>query len=63
MIGIVGVALGEAGVSISSMDVDPSRTEGTALMVLSTDRAIPDDTFARLQATGGILDIHRITCV
>src|SRR3984893_8720033 len=62
MIGLVGVALGEAGVSISSMDVDPSRTEGTALMVLSTDRAIPDDTFARLQATDGILDIHRITC-
>ena len=28
MIGVVGVALGEAGVSISSMAVDPSRTEG-----------------------------------
>ena len=63
MIGVVGVALGEAGVSISSMDVDPSRTEGTALMVLSTDRAIPDDAFATLRATDGILDIHRITCV
>jgi hypothetical protein len=32
-------------------------------MVLSTDRAIPDDAFARLQATDGILAIHRITCV
>jgi len=63
MIGLVGTVLGEAGVSISSMDVDPSRTEGTALMVLSTDRAVPDEVFARLRAAGGILDIHRITCV
>ncbi len=63
MIGVVGMVLGDAGVSISSMDVDPSRTEGTALMVLSTDRAIPDEAFTKLQATDGILDIHRITCV
>lgn len=63
MIGVVGVALGEAGVSISSMAVGPSRTGNTALMVLSTDRHIPDDTFALLQASDGILDIHRITSV
>ena len=63
MIGVVGVVLGDAGVSISSMDVHRSRTEGTALMVLSTDRAIPDEAFATLQDTDGILDIHRITCV
>jgi D-3-phosphoglycerate dehydrogenase / 2-oxoglutarate reductase len=63
MIGVVGMVLGDADVSISSMDVDPSRTEGTALMVLSTDRAIPDDAFATLRTTDGILDIHRITCV
>ena len=62
MIGVVGTALGEAGVSIDSMDVDPSRTEGTALMVLATDRAVPDETIARLRATDGLLDIHRITC-
>ncbi|HUO49791.1 MAG TPA: phosphoglycerate dehydrogenase [Acidimicrobiales bacterium] len=63
MIGLVGVALGEAGVSISSMAVGPSTTGNTALMVLSTDRAVPDDTFARLRASDGILDIHRITSV
>jgi len=63
MIGVVGTALGQAGVSISSMDVDPSRTDGTALMVLSTDRAVPDDTFALLQAADGIVDIHRIASV
>ena len=63
MIGVVGLALGEADVSISSMAVGPSRVGNTALMVLSTDRAVPDDTFARLRAADGILDIHRITSV
>jgi D-3-phosphoglycerate dehydrogenase len=63
MIGVVGTALGEAEVSISSMAVGPSRTGNTALMVLSTDRHVPDDTFALLQASEGILDIHRITSV
>jgi D-3-phosphoglycerate dehydrogenase / 2-oxoglutarate reductase len=61
MIGVVGMALGEAEVSISSMAVGPSRTGNTALMVLTTDRRVPDDTFALLQASDGILDIHRIT--
>ena len=61
MIGVVGTALGEAGVSISSMAVGPSRTGNTALMVLSTDGRVPDDTFVLLQASEGILDIHRIT--
>jgi D-3-phosphoglycerate dehydrogenase len=63
MIGVVGVVLGEAGVSISSMAVGPSRAANTALMVLSTDRSVPDDAFARLRAADGILDIHRITSV
>jgi D-3-phosphoglycerate dehydrogenase len=63
MIGLVGVALGEAGVSISSMAVGPSTTGNTALMVLSTDTPVPDDTFARLRASEGIVDIHRITSV
>ncbi len=60
MIGAVGTALGDAGVSISSMAVGPSRTGATALMVLSTDRPIPDATIDRLRSTPGILDIHRI---
>ena len=63
MIGVVGVILGEADVSISSMAVGPSRAANTALMVLSTDRSVPDDAFARLRAADGILDIHRITSV
>ena len=61
MIGVVGTALGEAGVSISSMAVGPSEAGNTALMVLSTQGHVPDDTFALLQASDGIIDIHRIT--
>ena len=63
MIGVVGTALGAADVSISSMAVGQSRTGNTALMVLSTDRYVPDDTFAQLQRSEGILDIHRIASV
>ena len=63
MIGVVGTALGEAEVSISSMAVAPSRTGNTAMMVLTTDRHVPDDTLSLIQATDGILDVHRITSV
>ena len=63
MIGMVGTALGEAGVSIDSMNVHPTRNAGTALMVLATSHAVSDETIALLRATDGILDIHRITCV
>jgi D-3-phosphoglycerate dehydrogenase len=62
MVGVVGTALGEAGVSISSMAVGPSRTAPTALMVLSTDRSVPDETLAALSSSVGILDVHRISC-
>jgi D-3-phosphoglycerate dehydrogenase len=61
MIGVVGFELGEAGVSISSMTVGPSANANTALMVLSTDRQVPDETFERLKAADGILDLHRVT--
>jgi len=60
MIGVVGVALGDAGVSISSMAVGPS-PDGTALMVLATDRPAPDEAIARLQADPGIHELHRVS--
>ncbi|MCL4413751.1 MAG: phosphoglycerate dehydrogenase [Actinobacteria bacterium] len=63
MIGVVGTILGDAGISISSMAVGPSRTGNTALMVLSTDRQVPDEAFAALKSSGGILDLHRIASV
>jgi D-3-phosphoglycerate dehydrogenase len=61
MIGVIGTELGTAGVSISSMTVGPSEGRKTALMVLSTDRQVPDETFERLKEADGILDIHRVT--
>jgi D-3-phosphoglycerate dehydrogenase len=61
MIGMVGVALGEAGVSISSMAVGPDLRTKTALMVLSTEIPTPSEVIERLRDTDGIQDIHLIT--
>ena len=61
MIGLVGVALGEAGISISSMAVGPDPRTKTALMVLSTEQPTPQDVVERLRDTDGIQDIHLIT--
>ncbi|MHB8219544.1 MAG: phosphoglycerate dehydrogenase [Acidimicrobiales bacterium] len=61
MVGVVGLALGDAAISISSMAVGPSPDTGTALMVLSTGEPVSDDVLARLSSSGGIIDLHRIS--
>jgi D-3-phosphoglycerate dehydrogenase len=61
MIGIVGVALGEANISIGSMAVGPDVSSTTALMVLSTETPTPSSVIERLRGTSGIQDIHLIT--
>jgi D-3-phosphoglycerate dehydrogenase len=61
MIGIVGHALGEADISISSMAVGPSPASGTAMMVLSTSVATPAHVLDTLRAAPGISDIHVIS--
>jgi D-3-phosphoglycerate dehydrogenase len=61
MIGLVGTAVGEAGVSISSMAVGQTGgATGTALMALATDVPVPDDVMRVLRASDGILDVHRV---
>jgi D-3-phosphoglycerate dehydrogenase len=60
MIGHVGMALGEAGISITAMAVGPDKQAGTALMVLSTSTPTPSDVVERLRANEGILGIHVI---
>jgi D-3-phosphoglycerate dehydrogenase len=60
MIGIVGTALGEAGVSISSMAVGPSLSAPTALMVLSTDREVPSEVLERIARAQGIIEVHQV---
>jgi D-3-phosphoglycerate dehydrogenase len=61
MIGSVGLALGEAGISISSMAVGPDPKTKTALMVLSTVDPTPAAVVEKLRDTDGIQDIHLIT--
>lgn len=61
MIGLVGTALGGAGVSISSMAVGPSAQGNTALMILSTDREVGDEVRAGLARSPGILAVHSVT--
>ena len=64
MIGVVGVVLGRGrACPYRRWRWAPPGPANTALMVLSTDRSVPDDAFARLRAADGILDIHRITSV
>ena len=61
MIGIVGTALGAAGISISSMAVGPSPTADTAMMVFSTTSPASDAVVDQLRGDEGILDLHRVT--
>jgi D-3-phosphoglycerate dehydrogenase len=61
MIGIVGSALGDVGVSITNMAVGQTAGGGTALMLLSTDRPVPPEVMGRVRAAAGILEIHRVT--
>ena len=60
MIGLVGTELGRADVSICSMAVGPSPATGTALMVLSCDRAPDDNVLARLREGEGIHELYRV---
>ncbi|MBW3537253.1 MAG: phosphoglycerate dehydrogenase [Actinobacteria bacterium] len=55
MIGLVGTVLADAGVNIADMAVGRSAEGGTALMVLATDQAVPEEVVARLVSEPGIL--------
>jgi len=60
MIGVVGMALGMAGISISSMAVGPSADGHSALMVLSTAGPVPAELVEHLRHSDGILGIHAV---
>lgn len=60
MIGRVGTTVGEAGVNIADMALGRGLTGEHALMVLSTDSAVPADVVERLAAQSGILDAKAI---
>jgi D-3-phosphoglycerate dehydrogenase len=61
MIGRLGTILGDAGLNIDDMDVGQSPDGEAALMVLATDRAVPDDVRATLAAAEGIIEVHTIS--
>ena len=60
MIGVVGMALGIAGISISSMAVGPSSDGHSALMVLSTSEPVPAELVEHLRQGDGIFGIHAV---
>lgn len=61
MIGRVGVALGEAGISIVAMAVGPDPASKTALMVMSTAEPTPLSVVDSLRETDGIQGIYTIS--
>lgn len=63
MIGIVGTALGDAGVSIVNMAVARQHDDGTALMAIATDTPTSDAAIAALRGKDGILEAHQIVGV
>jgi D-3-phosphoglycerate dehydrogenase len=57
VIGRVGTVLGDAGVNIADMDVGRSEEAASALMVIATGQAVPDEAAARLRAAEGVLSV------
>jgi D-3-phosphoglycerate dehydrogenase len=61
MIGVVGTALGDAGINIADMDVGRTPTPGSAIMVLATTAPVPSEVIARLTAAPGIISVHPLS--
>lgn len=61
MIGLVGTALGNAGCNIQNMAIGQSPNAETALMILSTEQAVPAGVVEELRRAPGILDVRRVT--
>ena len=61
LIGVVGAIVGQAGVNISDMDVGRSPEGEAALMVLSTDQAVPAAVLADLRSQPGILHVDTVS--
>jgi D-3-phosphoglycerate dehydrogenase len=58
VIGLVGTVLGNAGVNINDMDVGRSPAPGSALMVIASSGAVPDDVLDTLRSSPGITSVH-----
>ncbi|MDQ1446507.1 MAG: D-3-phosphoglycerate dehydrogenase / 2-oxoglutarate reductase, partial [Acidimicrobiaceae bacterium] len=61
MVGVVGQALGDAGINIGQMALGRAAgTASTALMALTLDQPLPAEALARLVDTPGILDVRGV---
>jgi D-3-phosphoglycerate dehydrogenase len=61
MIGVVGTALGEAGINIADMDVGRTPMPGSAIMVLATTAPVPWSLIDQLRGTPGIISVHPLS--
>lgn len=61
-IGLVTTLLGDAGVSISSMAVGPSKEGNTALMVLTVNTQLTADLLSKIGSLPGIVHAHLASC-
>lgn len=56
VIGKVGSIMGEAGINISGMQVGHTGKEGTNMMILAVDSAVPAEVMKKMTAIDGIFD-------
>ena len=61
MIGLVGRAIGDAGVNISFMALGRTAEGEAALMVLATDDPVSSEVCDRLATADGIVSVHPIS--
>jgi D-3-phosphoglycerate dehydrogenase len=61
MAALVTGAVAEAGVNLADMALGRSPSGDTALMVLATDTALPEEAVGRLRTSPGILDVHTVS--
>lgn len=60
VIGNVATVLGNANINISNMDVGKTEQPGSALMMIATSSAVPDDMVAELRKMPGIVSVATI---
>jgi D-3-phosphoglycerate dehydrogenase len=61
IVGIVGSLLGKAGINIANMQVARQSEGGEALMCLSVDTPIPDDTLNAIKAEAHLKEARSVT--
>ena len=62
MIGKVGTILGESSVNIDDMDVGRDPNGEASMMMVATDRPVPNEVVQRLRATPGIVSVNVLHC-